>query len=489
MSTKNLDLSFIIIGAGMSGILAAIKLKEAGYHKITIYEKGDSFGGTWRENTYPGLTCDVPSHAYTYSFESNADWSHRYPPGDEIYTYFDKTASKYGIDRLTRFKQEIQSCNFIDGQWHIETKNGETDKADMVIAATGVLHVPSYPDIDGIDDFEGSIFHSARWDHDASLDNKRVAVIGTGSTGCQIISALSSRAAKLSHFQRTAQWIMRVEDYEFTEQQKAEFRRDPELLEKMRMGNPDGSFNLMGFADAIIDPNSETMANIEAILLKNLQDSVKDPELYQKLLPNYRAACKRLIFSPDYYEAIQSQNTELVTEAIERIEAKGIRTKDGMLHKYDVIALATGFKADSFMRPMQITGTEGTTLEGLWAKRPSAYLAITMPNFPNFYMLNGPNGPVGNFSLIEVAEAQWNYISQLINQVAEGKCQQVVVKQQTLNEFDAERIAAAKNTIWATGCNSWYLDGEGIPATWPWTRERFNQEMSAPNLGAFDLVG
>lgn len=489
MSTKNLDLSFIIIGGGMSGILSAIKLKEAGYHNIRLYEKGDSFGGTWRENTYPGLTCDVPSHAYTYSFESNADWSHRYPPGDEIYAYFEKTASKYGIDKITQFNQEIQSCNFIEGQWHIETKTGTQDQADIVIAATGVLHVPNYPDIEGIDDFEGDIFHSARWDHRAALDGRRVAVIGSGSTGCQIISALSSRAAKLSHIQRTAQWIMRVEDYEFTEEQKAQFHQDSELLEKMRMGNPDGSFNLVGFTDAIIDPNSDTMATIEAILLKNLQDSVKDPELYQKLLPNYRAACKRLIFSPDYYHAIQTKNTELVTESIERIETKGIRTKDGVLHEYDVIALATGFKADRFMRPMQINGRNGVSLEQAWAKRPAAYLAITMPNFPNFYMLNGPNGPVGNFSLIEVAEAQWNYISQLIDQVAKGRCQHVVVKQQTLDKFDRERIAAAKNTIWATGCNSWYLDAEGIPATWPWTRDRFDQEMAAPDLNDFDLVG
>lgn len=485
--SKNLDLRFVIMGAGMAGIMAAINLKKEGYKNIVIYEKGHTLGGTWRENTYPGLTCDVPSHGYTYSFEPNPNWSHKYPPGAEIQEYFENTSTKYGIDELTQYNQEITSCNYVDGQWHIETKSGTKDIADIVIAATGVLHVPSYPDIQGIDDFEGAIFHTARWDHSVPLDGKRVAVIGTGSTGAQIVSGLYKRASKLSQFQRTAQWIMHSDNPAYTEEEKEAFRNDPVLLKSMQ-NSPESNAMVEWFTNAIIDPDSEGMQQLEDTVRENLESKVKDPVLREKLRPNYRAVCKRLIFSEDYYEAIQGPNSELITEGIDRIEAKGIRTTDGVLHEFDVIALATGFKADRFMRPMGITGKNGVTVEELWAKRPRAYLAITMPDFPNLFMLNGPNGPVGNFSLIDIAESQWGYIQQLIDLVAEGKCKEVNVKHESLDQFDVDRIAAAKTTIWATGCNSWYLDAEGVPATWPWSRGRFKEEMAAPKLDAYDLA-
>ena len=485
--TKNLDLRFVIMGAGMAGVMAAINLKKEGYKNIVIYEKGHTLGGTWRENTYPGLTCDVPSHGYTYSFEPNPEWSHRYPPGPEIQNYFEKTATKYKIDELTQYNQEITTCNYINRQWHIETKNGTKDIADFVIAATGVLHVPSFPDIKGIDNFKGDIFHTSRWDHSVPLDGKRVAVIGTGSTGAQIISGLYKRTSKLSQFQRTAQWIMHSDNPAYTEQEKEAFRTDPVLLKSMQ-NSPESNAMIEWFTNAIIDPDSEGMQKLENTVKENLESKVKDPLLLEKLRPNYRAVCKRLIFSADYYEAIQGPNSELITEAIDSIEAEGILTVDGVLHEFDVIALATGFKADRFMRPMKITGKNKATIEALWSKRPRAYLAISMPDFPNFFMLNGPNGPVGNFSLIDIAETQWGYIKQLIDLVSSGKYKEVNVTQESLDQFDIDRIAAAKTTIWATGCKSWYLDSEGVPATWPWSRDRFKEEMSAPKLDAYDLA-
>jgi cation diffusion facilitator CzcD-associated flavoprotein CzcO len=484
---KNLDLRVVIIGAGMAGIMAAINLKKAGYNNVIIYEKAKKLGGTWRENTYPGLTCDVPSHGYTYSFEGNPEWTHKYPPGSEIQGYFEQTSNKYGVDELTQCNQEITRCNHIDGQWHLETKSGIKDNADIVIAATGVLHVPSYPDIKGIEDFEGAIFHTSRWDHSVPLDDKRVAIIGTGSTGCQIVSGLYQRTAKVSQFQRTAQWIMHSDNPIYTEEEKQAFRNDPALLTSMQH-SPESDAMVEWFTNAIINPDSEGMAQLEATVRENLESKVKDPVLLEKLRPNYRAVCKRLIFSADYYEAIQGPNSELVTEGIDRIEAKGIRTLDGKLHEFDVIALATGFKADRFMRPMEITGKNDMTLEKLWKKRPSAYLAVSMPSFPNFFMLNGPNGPVGNFSLIDIAESQWGYIEQLIDLISVGKCKEIDVKQAALDQFDIDRIAAAKTTIWATGCNSWYLDSEGVPATWPWSRDRFKEEMKAPKLDDYNLA-
>ncbi|MBT8150035.1 MAG: NAD(P)/FAD-dependent oxidoreductase [Gammaproteobacteria bacterium] len=481
------SLRVVVIGAGMAGMLSAIRLKESGYKNIKVFEKADRVGGTWRENTYPGLTCDVPSHAYTYSFEPNPDWSHIMPPGAEIQSYFEMVSRKYGILPLIEFNQEIVSCAYSDGVWQLATKSGQKTTADIVIAATGVLHVPRYPHIPGIDDFEGALFHTSRWDHQVPLDGMRIGVIGTGSTGVQIVSALCKRASKLLHFQRTPQWIMPIENRPFTEAEKEAFRSDYALLKYMQ-NEPEYLANVERFTNAIVNPESPEMAEIEATVLHNLEANVTDPALREKLRPNYRAACKRLIFSPDFYHAVQQPAVEVITDKISAIEAKGVRTADGKLHELDVIALATGFHADRFMRPMNIVGRGGIALNDFWADRPKAHLAISMPDFPNFFMLNGPNGPVGNFSLIDIAEQQWHYIDQLLEQIASGKCREVCVKKQALEDFDAARIDAAKKTIFGSGCQSWYLDDNGVPATWPWTQQHFIDEMSEPKFEDYELI-
>jgi cation diffusion facilitator CzcD-associated flavoprotein CzcO len=481
-------LRFVIIGAGMAGILAAIKLREAGYTDIAIYEKADRIGGTWRDNSYPGLTCDVPSHSYTYSFAPNPEWTQYLPPGQEVFGYFAGIAERYKIGEMVRFNQEIVSCVFADGRWHLMTKGGEADTADVVIAATGVLHHPFYPDIPGLGDFQGALFHSSRWDHDVPLDGRRIGVIGNGSTGVQIVSALAGRASKLSQFQRTAQWVMKVENGFYTEEQKAAFRSDPALLARMQCDETYMA-NVKRFTDAISDANSPEIAQIEAFVLANLENSVRDPVLKEKLRPTYRAACKRLIYSPDYYEKIQHPDVELVTEPIERVEAGGVRTADGRLHELDVLVLATGFRADQFMRPMNIVGRGGVKLNDYWAKRPCAYLAVSMPEFPNLFMINGPTGPVGNFSLIDIAERQVAYIGQLIAELSQGRCREISVTQAAMDDYEVRRIAAAKGTIFGSGCKSWYLDAEGVPASWPWSYDAFAQAMATPDLSAYARVG
>ncbi len=481
------DLRFIVIGAGMAGILSGIKLREAGHSDITIYEKADRVGGTWRENTYPGLTCDVSSHSYTYTFEPNPEWSHRYPPGDEIQAYFEAATEKFGVTEMIRFNEEIVRCEHVGGRWRLEMKSGLRDEADVVIAATGVLHHPNYPDIEGLDLFEGDLFHTARWDHDVPLDGRRIGIIGNGSTGVQIISALASRAGALYQFQRTAQWIMPSENPAYSAEERAAFRENPELMLELKRGF-DGGEGVARFTDAIINPDSPAMKEIEAVVLENLENNVQDAELRERLRPTYRAACKRMIFSPDYYDAIQHPNVELVTDEIECVEAAGVRLRNGRLIELDLLALATGFKADRFMRPMDLIGRDGMKLESVWAKRPHAYLSISIPGFPNFFMLNGPNGPVGNFSLIDIAERQMAYISQLIEFIRAGRCREVSASSEAMVRFDSERIEAAKNTIWATGCNSWYLDAEGVPASWPWSQKRFHQEMSEPKLEDYQLI-
>lgn len=481
-------LRFAIIGAGMAGILAAIKLRESGHEQVTIYEKADRIGGTWRENTYPGLNCDVPAHAYTYSFAPNPNWSHYLAPGPEIQAYFEGVVREYGIEPLIRFQQEITRCVFENGAWQLSTASGLEDSVDVVIAATGVLHHPSYPAIPGLDRFAGACFHSARWDHSVPLDGRRIGVIGNGSTGVQIISALAGRAGKLFHFQRSPQWIMPVENPAYSDAQIAAFRQDPALVDNLRY---DETYltNVHNFTEAIIDADSPEIAAIESVVKANLEQSVQDPVLREKLRPTYRAACKRLIFSPDYYQAIQHPNAQLVVEPIAGVEPEGVRTKDGELHRLDVLVLATGFRADRFVRPMQVLGRGGADLDQVWAKRPKAYLAISIPEFPNFFLLNGPTGPVGNFSLIDIAERQWTYIEQLVRQIETGHCREISVTPAAMEDYEQRRIAAARKTIFASGCTSWYLDAEGVPASWPWSYDAFAEAMKRPDLAAFEQVG
>lgn len=483
MAKDGRALRFAIIGAGMAGILSAIKLKEAGLTDFTVYEKADRVGGTWRENTYPGLSCDVPSHLYSYSFAPTPDWSHRFSPGEEIQRYFERVAREHDIERQIRFNDAVASCNFEGGRWHLETEGGHRDDVDVVIAATGVLHHPRLPDFDGLDDFEGAMFHSARWEHDVVLDGARIGIVGTGSTAVQMFSALVDRAAHLSLFQRTAQWIMPQENPPYGEDEKSAFRTDPERLAELR-ANLTRVFDT--FANAIVDADSPEMKMIAEMCRENLENNVRDPALREALRPDYQAACKRLIISPDFYEAIQRPNAELVTEGIERIEKAGVRTRDGRLHELDVLVLATGFKSDAFMRPMTVIGRDGETLAEAWGARPTAYMSVSIPDFPNFFMLNGPNGPVGNFSLIEVAELQFDYIMQLLEPLRSGAYREVSATRDAMERHETARVKAAEKTVWVTGCRSWYLDDRGIPATWPWSFDRFRSEMQTPRAAAFE---
>jgi cation diffusion facilitator CzcD-associated flavoprotein CzcO len=485
-SVERRCLRFAIIGAGMAGILSAIKLLEAGLDDFTVYEKAERVGGTWRENTYPGVACDVPSHLYSYSFELNPEWSHLFAPGDEILAYFERVAAKHDLDRYIRFGDEVVRCDYDKGRWHLETAAGHTDDVDVVIAATGVLHHPRYPDIEGLDAFAGAVFHSARWDHDVSLENKRVGIIGTGSTAVQIVAAIVDQVGHLDLFQRTAQWIMPQLNPEYSEEEKAAFRQNPEQMAMLH----DTLSQLFeeSFASAVVDAESPQIKMIEEACLTNLETNVVDPELRERLRPDYRAACKRLVISGDFYDAIQKPNAELVTAGIERVEPGGVRTVDGELHELDVLVLATGFRVDAFMRPMEVTGRNGVTLEKVWADRPVAYLAISIPDFPNLFMLNGPNGPVGNFSLIEVAELQFGYIMQLVDKLRSGECVEISASHEALDEWEAAREEAAQKTVWVTGCRSWYLDDRGIPAAWPWPFRHFREEMAAPKLEHYELL-
>ena len=249
-----------------------------------------------------------------------------------------------------------------------------------------------------------------------------------------------------------------------------------------------GSGFVEAFANAVVDASSPQLQLLQDLGLANLEDHVRDPVLRERLRPDYRAGCKRLIISPNFYESVQRPNARVVTERIRRIEPRGVRTADGELHELDVLVLATGFRVDRFLRPIEVIGRGGVRLDDVWAQRPFAYLAVSVPDFPNLFMLNGPNGPVGNFSLIDVAEAQFGYVLQLVDLLGRGRCREVSASRQAMARFETERAEAAKNTVWMTGCRSWYLDDRGIPAVWPWSFTRFRAAMARPVLDDYELV-
>lgn len=478
-------LRFIIIGAGMAGVLAGIKCKERG-EPFTIYEKRGSIGGTWRENHYPGLACDTPAHTYSYSFAHNPDWSSYFAPGAEIREYFQTVAEHTGVSGHVVFNAEVTECCWQDGQWHVRTRDGISDTADVLIAATGVLHHPKIADIPGLETFGGAYFHSARWDHSVELDGKNIGVVGTGSTGVQIVSALAARSKKLVHFQRSPQWIMPSVNPVYTEDQRAAFRRDPTLIDAER-SSPEALARRSRFTAAIIDKDSPELAEIEAIVARNLEESIADPELRRKLTPDYRAACKRMVFSGDYYRAVQEPNVEVEIGAIDHVEPGGIAMRDGTFHELDVIALATGFHVDRFVRPMKVIGNGGIDLSEYWTPNPRAYFAVTVPHFPNFFLLNGPTGPVGNFSLTDIAEKQWGYTDALLDLVRSGLVDAIEPTEQALESYETRRATAAMNTVFASGCSSWYLDAQGVPQVWPWTYAYFVEAMTHPDLAAYGI--
>jgi cation diffusion facilitator CzcD-associated flavoprotein CzcO len=478
---------YIILGAGMSGILAAIKLREAGNANIIIYEKADKIGGTWRDNRYPGLSCDVPAHAYTYEFAPNAEWSGYFAPGPEVQRYFEDVVEKYGLVEIIRFNQEVVRCSWSDAGWEVETKNGTIDHADFIIAATGVLHHPRTPVINGLVSFAGTTMHSARWDDSVSLKDRRVGVIGNGSTGIQLVTELSRRGIDLVHFQRAPQWIMPVQQFAYTEEQKQLFRRSREAIDAIRY-DPVYVSNVQRFTRGAVDIESPAMKEIEAYCLDNLETNVTDPVLREKLRPDYRAACKRLIYSPDYYAAAQRPNINTIVCGIDEILPDGIRDGEGHFHPLDVLVLATGFHSDRFVRPITVTGCNGADLESAWALRCTGYYAISIPDFPNFFMLNGPTSTVGNFSLIDTAERQWKYIEQLIARVVDGNAKGIYATHAAHADYEERRIAAARTTIFGSGCTSWYLDAHGVPITWPWDYNTFAEKMQKPVFDDFAVI-
>lgn len=474
----------VIIGAGMSGIAVAVALRKAGFDRFTMLEKGSRVGGVWHWNTYPGLTCDVPSLLYRYTFAGKPDWQHLFARGPEIQRYHADVVREHRLEPHIRFDSEVTEATFDGRRWRVVTAEGTAFHPDFVVAATGVLHHPRLPDIEGMDSFEGPIFHTARWDHSVDPRGKRIAVIGNGSTGVQLTGALQPVAAEYKLFQRTPQWVLLAPT---SLPQPAALtgllRRVPWLNQAVFNGALAGSRVL---TDITLRPGPARRL-AQAYARAGLY-AVRDRRLRAKLTPDYEPFCKRQVVSGDFYRAVQRENVEVVTDRIERIHPEGVRTTDGRLHQVDMIALATGFASHNYIRPATVRGRDARTIDETWHKGTFAYRMTAVPGFPNFFTVLGPNSPIGSVHLQYSAELTGRYIVSFLRKFRRGELDTVEVTEAAAREFNDQVRAAIEPTVWNTGCNSWYIDEHGTVDLWPFDRKTMRRMLSAPDLRHFHLT-
>lgn len=459
--------SVIVIGAGFAGIGAGIQLKKAGIDDFVVIERAEEVGGTWRDNTYPGAACDVPSHVYSFSFELNPNWSQSFSGSREIQAYLVHCAEKYGLGPHLRMKTEIVEARFEEetGTWALRTNDGETLRARAVISGVGGLVDPAYPNIPGLEDFGGELFHTARWNHEYDLSGKDVGVIGTGASAVQVVPGIASEVGSLSVFQRTAAWVLPKRDFSVSEKMKARFRRFPALQRAYR-------WLLFGFSEMmgpLVISNSKRLSGIgEVGSLRHLKESVKDPELRKKLRPSFQFGCKRILISNDYWPCFERDNVELVTEGIETVTERGIRTEDGKERTLDAIVLATGFELGITSAPFPVFGRGDRTLDEAWQDGAVAYKGMTVSGFPNWFIMMGPNTGPGHTSVLVYTEAQIGYALQAIRRLLREDVKYFDVKQDVQDAYNESIQKRMPHTSWASGCNSWYLaDGGGNHALFP----------------------
>jgi cation diffusion facilitator CzcD-associated flavoprotein CzcO len=472
----------VIVGAGMSGLCQAILLEREGFHDITVLEKADRLGGTWRDNRYPGLTCDVPSHLYQYSFDLNPSWSRVFSPGPEIQNYFEQSARRHNIERMIRYQSELADAHHTGANWRLTTRDGDTLDADFVILATGFLHRPRVPGFAGMSDFAGRMVHSARWSDDIDVSGKRIAVIGNGSTGVQVISAVAGVAAHATLFQRTPQWVARLPNPPIPPAAGALLSRSRLLSRALRRAE-DKSFDI--FSVFLTRPGLRRRL-VNRLCRRNLA-SVADPALRAKLTPDYQPGCKRLIIHPDFYRQVQRSDVTVETAAIDRFEEGGIRTTDGRLHEADIAVLATGFNAHDYVRPATVRTHDGQTLDDVWSAGPRAYKSVAVQGMPNLFMLLGPHSPIGNLSLVQVAEAQAAYVQRWITRWAAGEYDTLRPTAVAVQAYLEHIRRGLPGTVWATGCNSWYQGPDGLPELWSYHPQEYLRLLRAPDDHSYVL--
>jgi cation diffusion facilitator CzcD-associated flavoprotein CzcO len=460
-----------IIGAGFAGICAAIHLRKAG-RSFVVLEKSDGIGGTWRDNTYPGCACDVPSHLYSFSFAPNPRWTRMYAPQPEILDYLERITDEYQLRPHMRFGCELTSAKWDGAAWQLTLANGEKLAARWLVLGVGALSRPAYPEIPGLERFGGKVFHSARWDHSYDFGGKTVAVVGTGASAIQFVPQIVPRVGKLHVFQRTPPWVLPRPDRGIKPLERRLFASAP-LLQKLYryLIYWTSELRVCGFA---IDPR--LMKLVARLGRSHLSHQVRDPELREKLTPKYLPGCKRILMANDYYPALAQPNVEVVTDSIREITATGVVTCDGKERAIDAILCGTGFRVTDLITPMKVIGRDGVDLNDAWRDGAEAHLGTTVTGFPNMFVLAGPNTGLGHSSMVFMIESQTRYLLDCMR-VAGDRTAEVRAEAQAA--FNRKLQPRLDGTVWSSGCRSWYLDPNGKNVVlWPgftfefWMRTR-----------------
>ncbi|AIO29012.1 flavin-containing monooxygenase [Burkholderia cepacia] len=459
-------LAAIIIGAGFAGIGMAIALQRAGIHDFAIVERSHDVGGVWRDNSYPGAACDVPSHLYSFSFEPNPAWSRVFAPQPEIHAYLQHCARKYGLARYLRFGADVAHARYDEAAalWRVTLADGTTLSAAVLVSGTGQLSRPAMPDLPGIDTFRGRAFHSAHWDHDYALAGKRVAVVGTGASAIQFVPAIAGDVQRLTVFQRSPAYVMPRPDRAYRPWEKALFRTLPWAMKLHR-----ASIYMRYESRAIAFTRLHRLMKVAVgrPFRKLLARDVPDAALRARLTPDYPIGCKRILLSSDYLAAMSRDNVELVTQRIRRVTERGIETVDGVHHPVDAIVYGTGFAATEFLSPMRITGRDGLDLNDAWRRGAQAYLGLTVPGFPNFFMLYGPNTNLGHNSIVYMLESQIAHVMRCLHAMRRNGAREIDVDARRYRRFNAHVQQRLEGSVW-NSCKSWYVDASGHNSTnWP----------------------
>ena len=479
-----------IIGAGFAGVGMAIRLLKAGIDSFVIYERSDRIGGTWRENDYPGAGCDIPSFLYSFSFEYKVRWSRVYAEQREILQYLEDCVAKYGLTRHLRFDTNVVHGKFDASRdhWVLRTDDGTELVADVVLSAVGQLNTPKLPDIEGMSDFGGTAFHSARWRHDHDLKGRRVAIVGCGASAIQFTPHVARLAEHLTVLQRTASWIIPAlpgnRRYRGWERWAAS--HVPLYAALLRLL----TFLLYEGRVFSFFRSSWMSRWIAWLARKNLEHAVKDETLRRTLTPDYPPGCKRILLSTDYYPALTRPNVSVTAAPITRIVERGIVTADGTLHEVDTIIFATGFFGSRFLAQLELEGVGGRRLSDEWRDGAEAYLGIAVAGFPNLFLLYGPNTGLGHNSVVFMIERQIAYIIRCIRLLASGRTRCLEVREQAQSGFNHDLRARLANTQWSAGCTSWYMtEGGKIVNNWPGTTLRYWWLTRRVDLAAFEPLG
>lgn len=477
----------IIIGAGFSGLGVAIKLDEAGHDDFLVLERGGDVGGTWRDNTYPGAACDVPSQLYSYSFALNPEWSRSFSRQEEIQDYIRSVARDSGVLDRHRFDVDVLRAEWDDASalWRLETTEGRYT-ARIVVPAVGALCEPSLPDIPGISGFAGELFHSSRWNHDADLTGKRVAVIGTGASAIQIVPAIAASVEHLDVYQRTAPWVIPRADRRYTRAEQAAFRRIPGFQRLARAGvYAMRETQVVGLSrfPALLKP-------LEIAARVHLRRGINNRALRRKVTPDFTIGCKRMLISNDYYPALDRENVDVVTDGISEVRPHSVVTRDGTERQIDALIVATGFHVTDSPMFEVIRGRSGNTLSEDWQRSGmQAYKGTTVADFPNMFLMVGPNTGLGHSSMVYMIESQISYIVDAVAAIRRRELDAVEVRGRAQDAYNSELQTRLGPSVWMTGgCASWYLDNHGNNTTlWPGFTFDFRRRTKRFDPGAYHL--